>query len=353
MICKRYVMKALVLDIPGEEPVLALREVAVPSLGPHDVLVQVAACGFCYHDVAVIQGVLRRGVKDRVILGHEISGRVAGVGESVSAVRAGDRVVTALTTFCDQCGRCRSGREYRCVSGQGIGHALDGGFAEFIKMPEYGVIPLPGGITLEEASLLACPIGVTVQALEGVARVRPGESVLVAGAGGGLGVHGVQVASALGARVLAVTRSPDKAASLEALGCAEVILAGELDFSEIALALTEDQGVDVVINTVGSAVFRSCLHSMAQFGRMVLLGEITGEQLRLNPAEILFRDASIVGSTGASPRHIARAAELVASGQVRPVVSQSFALEDALDAYRLMREGGTFGRVVLVPPGAL
>ena len=128
------------------------------------------------------------------------------------------------------------------------------------------------------------------------------------------------------------------------------VLAGELDFSEIVLALTEDQGVDVVIDTVGSAVFRSSLASMAHFGRMVLLGEVTGDKVQLNLPEILFRDATIVGSTGASPRHIAKAAELVAAGKIKPIISRRFELEDAANAYQQMLSGKTFGRVALIPP---
>ena len=342
-------MKALVLKEPGKEPELVLTDAPDPVPGPHDVVVQVAACGFCHHDVAVMAGVLRRGVKPDIVLGHEVSGTVVDVGDGVEKVKPGDSVVAALTTFCGECERCMSGREYRCLQAKGLGHAVDGGFAQFVSLPERGVVPLPRDADLLSASILACPIGVAVQALEDVAVLRNGETVLVTGAGGGLGLHAAQVAGALGARVLAVTTSPDKVARIEEQTSAEVVLAGELDFSEIALALTEDMGVDVVINPVGSAVFESCLRSMGQFGRMVLLGEITGGRVTLNPAEVLFRDAAILGSTGASVRHIARAVELVGRGDVTPVISKTYALEDALEAYSRMRDGTTFGRVVLIP----
>ena len=328
---------------------MGVREVPVPDLGPHDALVEVAACGLCYHDIAVMQGTLRRGVKPNVVLGHEISGRVADVGNSVTKVRAGDRVVTTLTTFCGECENCLAGREYRCAYGQGIGHAIDGGFAQFVKLPENSMITLPDSLDLFDAAILGCPMGVALQAVRDAAKLRAGETLLVTGAGGGLGVHVTQIAAALGARTLAVTTSPEKLEAIEQAASCEVILADELDFSEIALALTEDQGVDVVIDTVGSAVFRSALNSLAQFGRMALLGEIAGERVSLNLAEILFRDATIVGSTGAGRRHISDVIGMVGDGLVSPVVSQRFPLEDAADAYRVMREKKTFGRVALVP----
>ena len=344
-------MKALILNSYGDAPRLEQREIPAPVSGSGDVLVQVAACGVCYHDVAVVEGTLRRGVKPDVVLGHEVSGVVAAVGDAVTAVQPGDRAVTALTAFCGECSRCKAGNEYRCLRGRGFGHALDGGFAQYMSVPESSVIPIPDSIDLTQAALLACPIGVAISAIEDAARLQPGETVLVGGAGGGLGVHLAQVAAAMGARVLAVTTSPQKLSTLESLQGVETILAdGELDFSEIVLALTEDNGVDVALNPVGSALFGSCIASLAQFGRMVALGEITGRAARFNLAELLFRDATVTGSTGAAPRHIQKALDLVASGKVQPIVSQQFAFHEAAEAIEQMRDGSTFGRVALIPP---
>ena len=344
-------MKALVLKPSGEKPRLQLRDVAVPTPGDNDVLVRVAACGICYHDVAVVDGTLRRGVKPDVILGHEVSGVVSAVGDAVTSVEPGDRVVAALTAFCGDCPRCESGNEYRCLYGRGFGHALDGGFAQYMSVPQSSVLPIPDSLDLVQASLLACPIGVAVSAIEDAARLQSGETALVVGAGGGLGIHLAQVAAALRARVFAVTTSPEKLGDLESLPGIETILAdGELDFSEIVLALTEDNGADVVLNPVGSALFGSCVASMAQFGRMVVLGEIAGRAARLNLAELLFRDATVTGSTGASPRHIRRAIDLVASGKVQPVVSRQFAFDEAQEAIDGMRAAAAFGRVALIPP---
>ena len=344
-------MKALVLKSGGEKPQLHICDVTIPTPGENDVLLQVAACGICYHDVAVVEGTLRRGVKPDVILGHEVSGVVSAIGDAVTSVHPGDRVVAALTAFCGDCARCNTGNEYRCLKGRGFGHALDGGFAQYLSVPQSSVLPVPDSIDLVEASLLACPIGVAISAIEDAARLRSGETALVVGAGGGLGAHLAQIAAALGARVLAVTTSPEKLSDLESLPGAETILAdSELDFSEIVLALTEDSGADVVLNPVGSALFGSCVASMAQFGRMVVLGEISGRAARFNLAELLFRDATVTGSTGASPRHIRKAIDLVASGAIKPLMSQRFAFDEAQEAIDRMRDGSTFGRVALIPP---
>jgi NADPH:quinone reductase-like Zn-dependent oxidoreductase len=157
------------------------------------------------------------------------------------------------------------------------------------------------------------------------------------------------IATALGARVLAVTASPEKVARIEDLGIEEVILADDLPMSELALALTEDRGVDIVLDSVGSAVFEQAVRSISQDGRIMLMGEVTGSKARVSPAEIMFRDATVTGSTGASVGHITDAAAMVAAGRMSPVVSERLPLKDAAEAYRLMRERKTFGRVLLVP----
>lgn len=344
-------MKALVLSSESDSPRLQLREMPKPSIGERDVLLKVSACGVCYHDVAVVDGTLRRGIGAEVVLGHEVSGIVAEVGSAVTSLRPGDRAVAALTAFCGECDRCAAGNEYRCRRGEGFGHALNGGFAQYMRVPQSSLMPLPDAIDPVEAALLACPLGVAVNALQDVARLQPEETVLVVGAGGGLGIHLAQVAASMKARVIAVTSNPEKLAALDSLEGVEAFLDdGELDFSEIALALTDDIGADVVVNPVGSTLFGSCLASVAQYGRIVVLGEIVGRAARVPLAELLFRDASVVGATGASPRHIRTATELVASGKVQPMVSQQFSFHEASDAIDRMRAAATLGRVVLIPP---
>lgn len=359
-------MKALVLSQPGHPPRLVVKDVPVPVPGPYEALVQVAACGFCHHDLLVMSGVLRRGVKEDVVLGHEIAGTVVEIGERVTSLTAGDRVVSLLTSACGSCSRCRRGREHRCLGGEGIGHGRDGGFAEFVKVSEFSLIPVADSLSLTQAALLACPIGVVVQGMTEVAQLAPGETMVVTGAGGGLGVHAVQVGVALGARVLAVTSSPEKATFLEELGADAVLETGPqfrvpgsgsggddgpaLDFSELVRGFTDEQGADVLIDTVGSPLFQSSLSSLGAYGRWVLLGEVAGEPVRLNPAELIFRDVRIMGSSGTSRAAVQQAARLVAQGLVNPVVQEVLPLEQAAVAFDLMSERKIMGRIVLAVP---
>ena len=342
-------MQALVLDQSVQPPLMSVIEIPKPELGPHDVLIKVAAAGVCYHDILAAGGVLRRGISPNVVLGHEISGHVEEIGDLVTKFTPGQKVASILTNACGLCDRCRSGREHRCRNGQGIGHSLNGGFAEYTKIKETSLTLVPEGINMTAAALLGCPIGVGIQAMLDVAKLEMGETVLITGAGGGLGTHLVQIGKAIGARVMAVTSSPEKMAPLENLGADDVLLMEDIDFSEIARALTEDEGVDVVIDCVGPSVFQSCVASLSQFGRMVILGDVTGGEVVLRPAEILFRDAQISGSSGTSIRNLERAASLVSSEAVNAVISEELSLSQWNLAYEHMMNKESFGRVCLIP----
>ncbi|MBM3941762.1 MAG: zinc-binding dehydrogenase [SAR202 cluster bacterium] len=345
-------MRALALEQPGRPPTLRIREVPTPVPGPGEALVRVAACGFCHHDLLVMAGVLRRGVPYGAVLGHEISGTVEALGEGVTTVQPGQAVVSLLTSICGRCDRCRQGREHRCRAGQGIGHGRAGGFAEYVSVSAASLVLLPPGLDLTTACLLACPMGVAFQALESVAQVMPGETVLVTGAGGGLGSHTVQAAATLGARVLAVTSSPAKVPRLKALGAWETVEVSQnpdegLDFSEVVLALTGDEGADVIIDTVGSPLFPSTWRCLGQYGRLALLGEVTGQPVALDLAEAIFRDARILGSSGVSRATLERVAELAAQGRLTPLVSHALPLEAAQEAFALLSSRSVLGRLVL------
>ena len=333
----------------GDPPVLEIRDVPIPEAGPRQVLVRVTAGGFCHHDRSVMAGVLRRGVASDVILGHEISGVVESTGSEIAGLKTGDRVVSILTEACGRCDRCTNGREHRCREGLGIGR--DGGFAEYVALSEHCLVKVPEGLDPIGAALLACPMGVALQAVRETAQVAPAETVVVTGAGGGLGAHAVQAAAASGARVLAVTSSPEKENALRELGASEVLETNGLDFAELVMAMTGDEGADVVIDTVGSALFPSTLRILAQYGRLVLLGEILGQNVSLNPAEIIFRDARVLGASGVSRATVEQAGLMALEGKLRPVVDLELPLEQAATAYRLVTERRPTGRIALLPNG--
>lgn len=345
-------MTALSVVEAGRPPLLEMVERPVPIPGPGQALLRVDAGGFCHHDLLVMAGTLRRGVTAGVTLGHEIVGTVVRVADDVSQPHPGERVVSLLTAACGQCARCRAGREHRCLVGVGVGHGSDGGFAEYVALPATALVPIPDIIPAEQAALLACPAGVALSGIEALDPV-PGETVVVTGAGGGLGAHAVQLAVMWGAQVIAVTTSPAKTAELEGLGVSVVIEAEDgLDIADIVMAVTEDAGADAVLDTVGPPLWPATLRCLGQYGRLALLGDVTGEPRPLRLAEVIFRDLRIIGVSGVSRGTLERAVSLAATGRLQPVVFQTLPLtkDGAMAAWRLASERRALGRVVLVPP---
>jgi len=183
-----------------------------------------------------------------------------------------------------------------------------------------------------------------------VGRVRLGERVLVTGAGGGLGLHGVQLSRLAGAFTIAVTTTAAKAARIREAGADEVVVVerGE-DFSREVRRITDGQGVDAAIDNVGSLVFESVRRSMADGGRIVLVGQLTGEFLTINPAQLFLRNISILSAKAVSRSQLADALDLVARGRIKPAVEGVYPLDAAAETHRLVEAGLSMGRLVLKP----
>ena len=341
-------MDSLVLKTAGEKPDFDLVKGELPEPVSGFVTVKVGAVGLCHHDISVIDGTLSRGVKKDVILGHEISGYVYAIGNGVQDVNIGDKVVTTLTNSCGTCEVCIAGNDYQCPNSFGFGHGIDGGLAEYISVSRHNFVKLPENFDLAKSALLACPIGVVIRALRDVAKLSSGNNFVVYGAGGGLGVHAMQVASYYGAETIGFTHSAHKIADLTKLGLGQILLMDQdLDSSELVMAFTEDVGANIVFNPVGSSVFQAGIRSLSDYGTMLVLGEIEGKTSSINLAEIMFRNASITGSTGGSLGHIKTAVDLMEKGFIDPIDGAHFALDEIMKAYDMMKSSNVLGRAVI------
>ncbi|MFI7123071.1 alcohol dehydrogenase catalytic domain-containing protein [Amycolatopsis sp. NPDC049868] len=335
-------MRAAVLTRTGGPNAMTIAELDRPEPGPGEVLVEVAACGMCGHDQADRSGLL--SIPLPAVLGHEIAGTVVAVGPGVTRFAVGTRVAAKQFGTCGRCGPCANGDELRCARRA----FLYGGFAEYAVLPQSALLPVPPGVHLAEAAIAACAVGTGLQALRRIARVEPGETVLVTGAGGGLGLHAVQVAVALGTRVLALTGDPDKTERLRKYGAAHVVTTGDTAWRDI-LDATEGRGADVVLDNTGHpAVFRQAFRALAHAGRYVLTGQVGGEPIRVHPAFVFAKEAVITGSGSTLMTTFADALDLVAEGRVRPLVT-AYPLDDVVSAFTDLDERRVTGRAVLIP----
>jgi NADPH:quinone reductase-like Zn-dependent oxidoreductase len=205
----------------------------------------------------------------------------------------------------------------------------------------------------EQAAIAACAIGTSLNAVRDVGRVKLGERVLVTGAGGGLGVHAVQLARLAGAFVIAPTTSQDKAKLLSDLGAHEVLVTERgADFSERVRELTEGEGVDVVIDNVGTPSFSATRNSLAINGRWVLVGQLTGDFVPFNPAQLFLRNQSMLSVHSTTRAQLEDVLTLVSRGDLRPVITGGHGLDEVAAVHERMERGSVPGRIVLRPQGA-
>lgn len=339
-------MLAAVLHRAGAPDVFSLEELPIPVPGEGEVLVKVEACGVSYRDVVERNGTYRRDVIFPTIPGLEISGTIARLGSGTSGLAEGDHVCTKAFVSCGRCRLCRNGRETTCRSRVSV----RGGYAEYVALHQDAVVRVPGKLPFELTCSLGPGAGVALNAVRDVAEVRVGEAVLVTGASGGVGMPAVQIARAAGARVIAVSRSEAKRALLERLGAHHVVVdpTGRAFAPEVR-QLTDGEGVDVVIDNVGSRVFDACFDSLAVHGRYAMVGQLFGENISINPARIFFKRARILGVGSVSRGQLEDVITLALAGTVTPEIAEVMPLRDVARAHSIVEGGAAAGRVVLKP----
>jgi len=346
-------MKAMVLRAFGQP--LELAEMPRPQVGPADVLVRVRACGIGLTVVNLLATPGRVTAYPR-IPGHEIAGDIVAVGAAVRTVKTGQRVTNHFYLTCGQCKQCRAGRETLCLNQRGnIGAAIDGGYAEYVALPERNTVPIPDGVSYVDAAVASDAIATPYHACRKEARLGPGDSVLIVGAGGGVGIHMVQMARLCGARVLAADIGDDKLALAQAHGADDIIDARQAKLPDAVKALTQGLGVDAAIDIVASrATLEAALQSLAVGGRLVIIGAqpqpVYGVEpgFTVNPIEFLHRGLELHSSRYVNVAEIAHTLELVRLKRIKPVVTQTFALERVEEAHELIRRNATAGRLAMV-----
>jgi acryloyl-coenzyme A reductase len=338
-------MKAVVIEAFGPPENLKVGDFPTPKPGSGDILVKVEVAGVCHHDVLHRAGKLP-GAKAGVVPGHETAGQVIAVGPEVTTHAPGDRVVIYQRRFCGQCRNCLRGRQDMCRALGAPAVDTEGGYAEFVCVPANMGIKIPDGVDWTAAALSCCPIGTSLRALKAVAGISPGDSVLITGASGGLGVHQIQIARALGGRPIAVTTSPSKVDFLKSLGAEDVVVAKDLGYSAEVWRLTGKRGVDIAIDNVG-ATLPETLRCMTQGGIVVVLGNVGGEAVPVSPGLLIGRRLSVSGSGMATLEDVHQSLAMLQAGMVKAVISALVKFPEAAKAHAMIEARAVEGRVVM------
>lgn len=348
-------MKAMVLHGLGQP--LVLEKVPVPKVGPNDVLVRVRACGIGLTVVNMIATPGRVTAYPR-IPGHEIAGEVVKVGKEVSTVRVGQRVTNHFYLTCGQCRNCRSGRETLCLHpGGNVGAACDGGYAEYVKLPARNLVAIPDGVSEIDAAVASDAVATPYHACRKEARIGPGDDVLIIGAGGGIGIHMVQMARLCGGRVLAADIGEDKLALARQAGADVSLDVRNGDLVAQVMTATEGRGADAAIDVVGSRdTLTSAMRALGMGGRLVIIGTQpqavydADPSFTVNPVEFLHRGLELHSSRYVTLSEIEQTLELVRQGRIKPVVTRLFELHEVQLAHDLIKNNRTMGRVAMAIP---
>lgn len=341
-------MKALVVPQFGGPEVLTFQDIAVPGVGPGQVLVRLRAAALNRADVNIREGWFAESQPPPITLGVEGAGEIVAVGSGVDGSRVGQRVVLLPMITCEDCAACRSGEDSRCPSLVVIGEHIDGTYAEYICVPARNAIEAPTSLNYEElaASIVAYMTAWHMLVVRG--ELHEGETILVSGAGSGVGTAAVQVAKALGARVITTTSNIEKAARLREIGADEVINYRESPaFHEAVLELTEGRGVDLAHDSVGGPTVQGSILATRHGGRVIGMGAHAGKNADFALWSLYRKEIDFRGAHTAHSKSLHDFLPLLADGRLRPVIDSTYEFDEALAAQERLLSGERFGKVVM------
>jgi propanol-preferring alcohol dehydrogenase len=350
-------MKAMKLLEFGKP--LQLTESELPQLLDNNVLVKVEACGVCHSDIHLSDGYYgakeeeRLVIRDRRIrlpltLGHEVAGKIEAKGKSVTGFEVRDQVVVYPWIGCGVCGFCRAGLDNLCERPQALGVYADGGYADYILVPNQRYLLKYDGLRPEEAGVLACS-GITALQAVKRAQIKPDEIVVIIGAGGVGGMAIQLVKSLTGSSVVVLDINDKKLAYAKTLGADLTINSAREDISTVLKEAFKGRRANAVIDFVGSSqTVESALRIIGKGGRLIIVG-LFGGLLKVQIPLLPILAINILSSYTGTLTDLQEIIQLASRGIVKPVISTAFRLDQANEALASLRKGEFEGRAVIKP----
>jgi NADPH:quinone reductase-like Zn-dependent oxidoreductase len=342
-------MKAVLFREHGGPDVLEVVDVPVPRPGPTEVLLRVRSVSVMRTlDTEVRSRPGFGGIPLPHILGADPAGDVVDVGSAVEGFTPGDRVVSVQILWCGRCTPCSRGLNNACVRLRIQGVHTDGGDAEYAVVPAQNLVPIPDGLSYEDASALVVMHPAAWHLLIDRASLRAGESVLILAAGGALGTAGIQVAKLAGARVIAAAGADWKLEKARELGADEAVNYTSHKLTDEVMRLTDGAGADVVFENLSlPELWPHSLASAAYLGRIVTCGALGGGSVETNMRAFYSKHLSLFGARAAPKAQVAEVFRLAGQGKLKPVVHARYPLEHARAAHEHVSSREVFGRVML------
>jgi len=340
-------MKAARIHQFGGPEVLTYEDVPDPKPRKDQVLIRVRACSMNHLDIFVRGGL--PGVNLPHIMGSDIAGEIVEVGEYVTDLKVGQRVLIAPMHFCNHCPKCVAGLQNQCRHFTVLGNGVDGGNCELFAAPRINVIPIPDSLDFNQAASVPLVFVTAWHMLTGRAAVRPGQTVLVLGANSGVGIAAIQIAKLFHARVITTAGDDRKIERARELGANFVINHYQQKISQEVRKITNSEGVDIVIEHVGKATWEESVKSLKAGGTLVTCGATTGPKVELDLRFLFSRQLALLGSYMGTLSELHEVLGHVFAGRLKPVIDRTFPLKEIRAAHEYLEKSQMFGKIVLNP----
>ena len=342
-------MKAVVFDRHGGPEVLRSEDVPEPAPARGDVVIEVKAASINHIDIFLRRGMPGIKVPMPKIIGSDAAGVIREIGLEVSGLRIGQRVTINPGISCGHCEFCAAGFGSQCLTYAMVGENTDGAYAQLLKVPSHIVLPIPDSISFEDAAAAPLVFMTAWSMMVNKGNIRPGEDVLILGAGAGVGTAAIQIAKMVGCRVFATASTEEKLQRAKQLGADFLINYKTEEFDKKVRDLTNRRGVDVVVDYIGADTWVRSLRSARRGGRILTCGATTGFAPQTDLRQIFFRQVQVIGSTMGSHREFLDVMKCVFRGQLKPVIDRVLPLEEARKGHELIEARAVFGKIVLTP----
>ncbi len=340
-------MKAVYFDRHGDSSVLQYGELPTPQPKPDEVLIRLHAAALNRLDLWTRRGWQGLKLEFPHIPGADGAGIVEEVGELVQSFRGGERVVINPNIGCGRCDFCLAGKDNLCKNWHLLGETRRGTYAEYVVVPERNVYHLPDHLSFEVAAASALVFQTAWHSLINRGQLKPGETVLIVGASGGVNTASIQIAKFAGAKVIVVGSNSEKLARAKEIG-ADILIDRSIDeaWSKQVYLLTEKRGVDMVVDNVGSTFMQS-FRAASKGGRILTVGNTGGAQFEIDNRLIFGKHLTIIGSTMSPQQDFRKVMELIGEGKFKPPIDRVFPLSEAKNAQDYLESGNQFGKIVL------
>ena len=342
-------MKAIGFYETGGPEVLKEIDIPEPMPSRNEITIRTSFTSVNNLDILMRSGGTKMNFSLPHIPGTDISGIVENVGEGVSGIAEGDRVVSSTVYGCGACRQCLSGNEVLCKSWKVLGMHVWGSYAEVVKIPSFMAIKPPKRYSMEELGCMPLSLSVSWRALKVAAKAEEGETAIIFGASGNSGLFSLMLAKAMGLKTVAVTRSEKKKEPLKKAGADHVIIYNPSEngsMSKEVMDITGGEGADIIIDPIGNPI-DSSIAMLRHGGRIITFGTSANSESPLPIKKFYWKNASMIGVHNASAKELSEAFSFAEKKGIKPIINKKLPMPQAAEAHKLFSSSETFGKILL------